>query len=198
MGNMMKIWWNIVVGWNYWFLDVFGWEGWEWMWEYGWEWMGIYCFFLTVRAFRGKGGDSNERKNLRNYNHLLVQMKHRDFTMTIWETSRLYSSISSTVYSLYQNRGYANKWQVSYYRKWGFNPWDFVMAFFLVGLDRFLGCLFLFVLGQLLYVKWLSCCHKSQVISPQLMEPQTEQIQNQALNWGLFLTRSRELVASHQ
>jgi hypothetical protein len=48
----------------------------------GWE----YIVFLTVRAFRGKGGDSNERKNLWNYNHLLVQMKHRDFTMTIWET----------------------------------------------------------------------------------------------------------------
>lgn len=67
---------------------------------------------------------------------------------------------------------------------------------FLVGLDRFLGCLFLFVLGNLLYVKWLSCCHKSQVISPQLMEPQTEQIQNQA-KLGFVLTRSKELVASH-
>lgn len=52
-------------------------------------WMGMdgnILFLLTVRAFRGKGGDSNERKNLWNYNHLLVQMKHRDFTMTIWET----------------------------------------------------------------------------------------------------------------
>lgn len=62
---------------------------------------------------------------------------------------------------------------------------------FLVGLDRFLGC-YVFVLGKLLYVKWLSCCHKSQdsqVISPQLMEPQTEQIQKPSLKLGHRITR---------